>query len=70
MGDRTSEIKDNIVQLLTEHGEMFTKDIAKNIKVSPATTSKYLGILHAEGKVTKSDERKPYVNWRLKDNGK
>ena len=70
MSDRTSEIKDNIIRQLKERGEMFTKDIAKNINVSPATTSKYLGILHAEGKVIKSDERKPYVNWRLKDNGK
>ena len=70
MGDRTSEIKNNIIQLLKERGEMFSKDIAKNIKVSPATTSKYLEILLAEGKLIKSDERKPYINWRLKDNVK
>ena len=70
MVDRTREIKDNIVQLLKECGEMFTKDIANKINVSPATTSKYLGILHAEGKVIKSDARKPYINWRVKDTGK
>lgn len=70
MSDRTSEIKDNIIQLLKERREMFTKEIAKNLKMSPATTSKYLEILRAEGKVIKSDERKPYVNWCLKDNGK
>jgi len=73
MSDRTDEIKDKIIQLLKkERREMFTKEIADNLfpKMSPATTSKYLGILDAEGKVTKSDERKPYTYWHLKDNGK
>ena len=68
MGDRTSEIKNNIIQLLKERGEMFTKDIANNSspKMSPATASKYLGILHAEGKVLKSEQR-PYIYWQLRD---
>ncbi len=46
---------------------MFTKEIAQNIKMAPPTISKYLGILHAEGEIIKSDERKPYTYWRLKD---
>lgn len=70
MGDRTSEIKNNIIQLLKEHGEMFTKEIAGNLGMSSATTSKYLLILRAEGVIIKSDDRKPYTYWRLKDNVK
>ena len=71
MSDRTDEIKDKITQLLKkERREMFSKEIAQNLKISPQTISKYLGILYAEGKVTKSDDRKPYTYWRLKDNGK
>lgn len=71
MSDRGSEIKDKIIQLLKkERHEMFTKEIAQNLKIALPTISKYLGILHAEGKVTKSDERKPYTYWCLKDNGK
>jgi len=71
MSDRTDEIKDKIIQLLKkERREMFTKEIADNLspKMSPATTSKYLEILRAEGKVIRSDEKKPFANWRLKDN--
>ena len=71
MSDRGSETKDKIIQLLKkERREMFTKEIAQNLKMALPTISKYLGILHAEGEVTKSDERKPYIYWRLKDNGK
>lgn len=71
MSDRESEIKDKIIQLLKkERREMFTKEIAQNLKIALPTISKYLGILHAEGEVTKSNERKPYIYWRLKDNGK
>ena len=70
MSDKESETKDKIIQLLKkEQREMFTKEIAKKLVISSQTISKYLGILHAEGKVIKSDERKPYVNWRLKNNG-
>lgn len=71
MSDREGETKDKIIQLLKkEQREMFTKEIAKNLEMALPTISKYLGILYAEGKVTKSDERKPYTYWRLKDNGK
>ena len=70
MVDRTREINNNIVQLLKEHGEMFTKEIAGSLGMSSATTSKYLLILRAEGLIIKSDDRKPYTYWRLKDNGK
>lgn len=71
MSDATDEVKNKIIHLLKkERREMFTKEIAKNLKMAPPTISKYLGILKAEGKVTKSDERKPYTFWRLKNNGK
>jgi len=71
MSDRGSEIKDKIIQLLKkERREMFTKEIAQNLNMALPTISKYLGILHAEGDVTKFDERKPYIYWRLKDNDK
>jgi len=71
MSDREGETKDKIIRLLKkEHREMFTKEIAQKLEMALPTISKYLGILYAEGKVTKSAERKPYVNWRLKDNVK
>ena len=70
MSDRADEIKSKIIQLLREHREMFTKEIADSLEMSPSTTSKYLEILRAEKMVTRSDDRKPYAIWRLKDNGK
>lgn len=71
MSDRGNETKDKIIQLLKkERREMFTKEIAQNLKMALPTISKYLGILHAEGDVIKFDERKPYIYWRLKENGK
>ena len=60
------EIKDKIIQLLKQQGKMFIKDIAGKLNISPATVSKYLGILHAEGKVSKSEQR-PYKYWQIKD---
>jgi len=59
------EIKDRITQLLKKRGKMFIKDIARELTASPATISKYLGILNAEGKVSKSEQR-PYIYWQLK----
>ena len=68
MSDSGSETKDKIIQLLRkEQRQMFTKEIAKNLEMALPTISKYLGILHAEGEVIKSDERKPYTYWSLKD---
>lgn len=60
------EIKDRIIQLLKQQGKMFNKEIAGKLTTSPATVSKYLGILHAEGKVSKSEQR-PYIYWQIKD---
>jgi len=60
-------VKDKIVKLLQERGEMFTGEIGKALNISSATVSKYLGILEAEGKVSKS-KKTPYVYWRIKDN--
>ncbi|MCJ7635562.1 ArsR family transcriptional regulator [Candidatus Bathyarchaeota archaeon] len=60
------EIKDKITRLLKKRGKMFIKDIARELTTSPATISKYLGILNAEGKVSKSEQR-PYIYWQLRD---
>ena len=69
MSDKESETKEKIIQLLKkERREMFTKEIAQNLNMALPTISKYLGILHAEGDLTKLDKRKPYIYWRLKDN--
>ena len=71
MSDKESETKDKIIQLLTkERRQMFTKEISQNLKMALPTISKYLGILHAEGDITKFDERKPYIYWGLKKNDK
>ena len=71
MSDREDEIKDKIIQLFKkERREMFTKEIAQNLNMTLPTISKYLGILHAKGDLTKLDKRKPYIYWRLKDNSK
>lgn len=59
--------KDEIIKLLQERGEMFTSEIGRTLNISPATISKYLGILEAEGKVRKS-KKTPYVYWCIKDN--
>ena len=57
------EEKRNILSLLQAEHEMFTAEIAKNLGLSPPTTSKYLEILKAEGKVT-NYKRTPYVYWK------
>jgi len=71
MSDRESETKEKIIQLLKkERREMFTKEISQKLNITLPTISKYLLILRAEGVIIKSDDRKPYTYWRLKDNGK
>ena len=58
-----SEIKRNILNLLEGGHTMFTAEIAKALKISPATASKYLEILEAEGKI-KKERKTPYVYWK------
>jgi Mn-dependent DtxR family transcriptional regulator len=58
-----SDIKGNILELLQGGGTLFTAEIAKTLKISSATASKYLGILEAEGKV-KKERRTPYIYWK------
>ena len=71
MSDREDETKDKIIQLLKkERREMFTKEISQKLYITLPTISKYLSILHAEGYLTKFDERKPYIYWGLKENDK
>lgn len=59
------EKKEMILRLLAQGGDMFTLEIARSLGASAPTTSKYLEILKAEGKVT-SYKRLPYVYWRRK----
>jgi Mn-dependent DtxR family transcriptional regulator len=71
MSVREDEIKDKIIQLLKkERRQMFTKEISQKLNMALPTISKYLGILHAEGNITKFDERKPYIYWGLNENDK
>ena len=58
-----NEKKQNILNLLQTEHEMFTAEMAKSLGMSPATASKYLEILKAEGKVT-NYTRTPYVYWK------
>lgn len=58
-----SEIKRNILGLLQGGDTLFTAEIAKTLKISSATASKYLAVLEAEGKV-KKERRTPYVYWK------
>jgi predicted transcriptional regulator len=57
------EKKRSILKLLDREQAMFTLEIAQSLDLSPPTTSKYLEILKAEGKVT-SYKRLPYIYWR------
>jgi len=59
------EKKKMILKLLTQGHDMFTLEIAQSLGTSAPTTSKYLEILKAEGKVT-SYKRLPYVYWKCK----
>jgi DNA-binding Lrp family transcriptional regulator len=56
--------KNKILDLLWAHDEMFTLEIAKILGLSAPTTSKYLEILKAEGKIT-NFQRLPYVYWKI-----
>jgi len=59
------EKKERILQLLEQRQDMFTLEIAQCLGTSAPTTSKYLEILKAEGKIT-SYKRLPYVYWKRK----
>ncbi len=63
------EIRRDILKLLEGGREMFSLEIAKNLGLSPPTTSKYLEILKAEGKVISYD-RLPYKYWKRVGAGK
>jgi Mn-dependent DtxR family transcriptional regulator len=56
--------KNMIIDLLSAHEEMFTLEVAKILGLSAPTTSKYLEILKAEGKITNL-QRLPYVYWKI-----
>jgi DNA-binding transcriptional ArsR family regulator len=48
-----------ILEYLRSHGKSCVKDVAKGIKLSPPTTSKYLLVLLGEKKV-KREIKRPY----------
>ena len=64
-----SEIKDKIMQVLQDGTDRFTAEIAKNLKISSTTASKYLSILEAEGKIV-CYQKTPYKYWKVKEKGK
>lgn len=59
------ELKDAILNYLREHGECTIGEIAKGIKASRSTTSKYLKVLEAEGRVERK-EKLPYVYYLIR----
>jgi len=70
MSDRAGETKREIIQFLnTRQQSAFTKEIAQSLRLAIPTVSKYLEVLYAEGHVEKDDEKKPYIFWKLKENG-
>jgi len=70
MSDRAIETKRQIIQFLnTRRESAFTKEIAHSLGMALPTVSKYLEVLCAEGQIEKDDEKKPYIFWKLKENG-
>ena len=65
--DNTEVMKEKINYTLEKYGETHVKELAKKIGHSPATVSRYLGILYAEGKLTLT-EKPPYKYYKLKEN--
>jgi len=63
------KVKEKILELLQNCEEMFTSEIAKKLKISTTTASKYLGILEAEGKI-ECHTVTPYKYWRIKKDNK
>jgi predicted ArsR family transcriptional regulator len=59
-------MKKRIIEVLQRKGEMFTSEIAKELRISPTTASKYLCVLEAKDIVEKDEKKKPYIHWRLK----
>ena len=58
------KIKENILKTFENNKELYTKEIANIIGVTPATVSKYLAILYSEKKIKKREQR-PYIYWSL-----
>ncbi len=70
MSDGPDEIKRQIIKFLKNRRQSsFTKEIAQSLGLALPTVSKYLQILHAEGKVEKDEGKRPYIHWNLKGNG-
>jgi Mn-dependent DtxR family transcriptional regulator len=64
--DNTEDMKGKINYTLEKYGETHVKELAKKIGHSPATVSRYLGILYAEGKLILT-EKPPYKYYKLKE---
>ena len=69
LNKKRKQIKDAILKLLKERGQMYTREIADddNIDMSPATVSKYLTGLEGEKKVKRHDDKPPYIYWSLNE---
>lgn len=61
-----ADVKEEILRILREREEVYTKELAKILSKSPTTVSKYLVILEAEGRV-KRRVQKPYTYWSIKN---
>jgi len=59
-------VKEKIIKLLQDERELFTAEIAKKLKISSTTASRYLAILEAEGKII-SSVKTPYKYWGIKN---
>jgi predicted transcriptional regulator len=70
MSDSASETKRQIIRYLNVRQQSaFTKEIARSLGLALPTVSKYLEVLYAEGHLEKDDEKKPYIFWKVKENG-
>ena len=64
---KEEQMKEGILKQLKEQGRMAGNKIAESLGIAPATASKYLGILEAEGKVKKNEDQPPYKYWSLNE---
>ena len=46
-------------------GRSYTKKIAENAGMNPATASKYLMSLEAKGVIVKDDSQRPHIYWEI-----
>jgi DNA-binding Lrp family transcriptional regulator len=63
-----SDVEIRIIQAINTLGRnAFTKKIAKEVKISFPTASKYLSVLEGRGVIKRDVSRLPYVFWEIID---